>query len=154
MISKLCISADMPQATINGTRVLRERSKSSNSNASIIAASGVPKIPAIPAAAPVASRIRLSEVETGKSWPSNDPIAAPVTMIGPSAPKGPPVPIAMAAETGLAIAERGLIRLLCCRIASMDSGIPCPLIIGANLAMADTAAPPASAVGINVQFGW
>ena len=57
-----------------------------------------------------------------------DPIEPPVTMIGPSAPNGPPEPIAIADETGLRIATFGLIRLRPIRIASIASGMPCPRI--------------------------
>jgi hypothetical protein len=44
----------------------------------------------MPAAAPAASRILRSEAETGMTCPSSEPIDPPVTMIGPSAPNGPP----------------------------------------------------------------
>ena len=74
------------------------------------AAKGVPNVAAIPAAAPDASRILRSAGETGSTWPSNDPMAPPVTMIGPSAPNGPPVPMATAADNGLATAARGAMR--------------------------------------------
>ena len=43
----------------------------------------------------------------GATWPSSEPSAPPVTMIGPSAPNGPPVPMATAADSGLATAVRG-----------------------------------------------
>ena len=48
----------------------------------------------------------------------------PVTTMGPSAPNGPPVPMAMAADMGLATAVRGAMRL--CRVStdSMASGMP------------------------------
>ncbi len=49
-------------------------------------------------------------------------------MIGPSAPNGPPVPIAIAAEIGFRIATFGSIRLRLVNTASIASGIPCPLI--------------------------
>ena len=41
------------------------------------------------------------------SCPSNEPSAPPVAMIGPSAPNGPPVPIAIAADSGLRKVMRG-----------------------------------------------
>ena len=41
----------------------------------------------------------------------SEPSAPPVAMIGPSAPNGPPVPIAMADESGLKTVTRGEMRL-------------------------------------------
>ena len=92
--------------------------------ASTTEASGAPKVAAIPAAAPEASRILRSLGDTRTTWPRREPIAPPVTMIGPSAPNGPPVPMAIAAERGLASAVRGEIRLCLVRTASMASGMP------------------------------
>ena len=74
-------------------------------------ASGAPNVAAMPAAAPDARRILRSLGDTRTTWPSSEPIAPPVTMMGPSAPNGPPVPMAMAADRGLATAVRGAIRL-------------------------------------------
>jgi hypothetical protein len=45
-------------------------------------------------------------------------------MIGPSAPNGPPDPIAIAAETGFKNAIFGSTFARCSRIASIASGIP------------------------------
>ena len=42
-----------------------------------------------------------------RTCPTSEPSAPPVAMIGPSAPKGPPVPMAMAAESGLRNVMRG-----------------------------------------------
>ena len=82
------------------------------------------------------------EGETSSTWPSSEPIAPPVTMIGPSAPNGPPVPMAMAADSGLAIAVRGAMRLCWLRIASIASGMPWPRMIGDQLASSVTAVAP------------
>ena len=49
-------------------------------------------------------------------------------MIGPSAPKGPPLPIEMAADIGLRIATFSDRRLSPYRIVSIASGIPWPRI--------------------------
>jgi hypothetical protein len=49
-------------------------------------------------------------------------------MIGPSAPNGPPVPIATADAAGFSSATRGWIRLPPSRIDSIVSGIPWPRI--------------------------
>ena len=51
-------------------------------------------------------------------------------MIGPSAPNGPPLPMAMAADNGFKSATRGAIRLRFVSTASMASGMPCPRIFG------------------------
>ena len=66
-------------------------------------------------------------------------------MIGPSAPNGPPVPIAIAADAGLAIAVRGAIRLCFVSTASIASGIPWPRMIGAHFAISPTSSPPVTA---------
>src|SRR5690606_28868031 len=94
-------------ATTSGMNDRVENSNSSSSTAMTTDASGAPNVAAIPAAAPLASSTLRSEADTSNSWPINEPNAPPVTMIGPSAPNGPPVPMATAAETGLAIAVRG-----------------------------------------------
>ena len=96
--------------------------------ASTTAASGAPNVADMPAAAPAASRILRSDGDTRMTWPSSEPIAPPVTMIGPSAPNGAPVPMAMAAEIGLAIAVRGAMRLCLVSTASIASGMPWPRI--------------------------
>ena len=51
-------------------------------------------------------------------------------MIGPSAPNGPPVPMATAADSGLAIAVRGAMRLWRTSTASIASGMPWPRMTG------------------------
>ncbi len=77
-----------------------------------------------------------------------EPIAPPVTMIGPSAPNGAPVPIAIDADSGLATAVRGAMRLSRRRTASIASGMPWPRMIGAKIAMvAIRSAPIAAATG-------
>ena len=103
----------------------------SNSNSSIassIAAIGVPKIAVMPAAAPAASSVLRSAAVTWISWPSAEPSAPPVAMIGPSAPNGPPVPIAIAADVGLRNVIFSGIRLSLVRICSIASGMPWPRI--------------------------
>ena len=82
----------------------------------------------MPATAPAASSVLRSSVVTVRIWPRNDPSAPPVAMIGPSAPKGPPVPMAIAAESGLSTISRGGIRLWLKSTCSMASGMPCPRI--------------------------
>src|SRR5438132_971639 len=99
--------AAMLEATTSGMNARGENSKSSSSMASMTEARGAPKVADMPAAAPLARRIFRSEGETSITWPRSEPIEPPVTMIGPSAPNGPPVPMAMAAERGVAMAVRG-----------------------------------------------
>src|SRR5439155_7932509 len=70
-------------------------------------------------------------------------------MIGPSAPNGPPVPIAIAAEIGFKIATLGSMRLRLISTASMASGMPCPLILAVPyLAMKPTITPPITGIRI------
>ena len=101
-------------------------SKSSSSTASSTAATGVANVADMPAAAPATSSVFRSLLVRWKCCATSDPIAPPVRMIGPSAPKGPPVPIEMAAEMGFRIATRGATRLPLMRIDSIASGMPCP----------------------------
>src|SRR5690242_15153595 len=99
------------QAKVTGIRERGLNSKRSSSTASRIADTGLPKVAAIPAAAPADRRIFLSSAVVLRNWPTTEPKAPPVAMIGPSAPKGPPVPMAMAAEIGLRKVRRGGILL-------------------------------------------
>ena len=50
-------------------------------------------------------------------------------MMGPSAPNGPPEPIAIAEDSGLSTASFGSTRLPLIRIDSIASGIPWPRIL-------------------------
>jgi hypothetical protein len=73
----------------------------------------------------------------------SEPIAPPVMMIGPSAPKGPPLPIAIAEASGLRTATFSDILLFPKRIASMASGMPWPRICSEpNRAIIPTTRPP------------
>ena len=87
-------------------------SKANNSTPKRVAATGVPKTALIPAAAPATRRLRRSAAVRRKNWPTMEPTAPPVRMIGPSAPKGPPVPILIALDIGFKMARRGC---TCCR---------------------------------------
>jgi hypothetical protein len=110
---------------------ISERGRSSNnssSTASTSEATGAPNTAAIPAAAPAASSTLRSFAVTRSSWPISEPMAPPVEMIGPSAPNGPPVPIANAEDTGLSqVMRAGMLDSLV-RICSIASGMPCPWI--------------------------
>src|SRR5438105_1477384 len=135
-------------ATTSGTKARAENSNSNSSIARMTAASGVPNVAAIPAAAPHASKIFRSDGDTWITCPIKEPSAPPVTMMGPSAPNGPPVPIAIAVERGFAIAARGDIRLCFVSTASIASGIPCPRITGDHFPRSVTTRPPAKAASI------
>jgi len=101
-------------------------SNSSSSTASITDATGAAKVADMPAAAPATSRVFRSALVRWKNCAISDPIAPPVMMIGPSAPKGPPEPIEIADDSGLSTATFGSTRLPLIRIASMASGMPWP----------------------------
>jgi len=116
-------------ATATGTRERGRHSKSNNSTANKIAARGAANVADIPAAAPATSSVVRSAALSLSHCATSDPNAPPVMMIGPSAPKGPPDPIAMAAESGFSTATLGSTRAPRNRIASIASGIPCPRIL-------------------------
>ena len=103
-------------------------SNNSSSTASSTALTGLPNVAAMPAAAPAASSTLRSSLVTRRNCPPSDPSAPPVAMIGPSAPNGPPVPIAIAADSGLRISTRAGIRLWPKSTRSITSGIPWPRI--------------------------
>ena len=118
-------------------------SKASSSTPNSVAATGVPNTALIPAAAPATSRARRWAAVSRKSWPTIEPTAPPVRMIGPSAPNGPPVPMLTALEMGLSRARRGWTLLPLIRMRSMASGMPCPRICSEpNRAMSPTISPP------------
>jgi hypothetical protein len=97
----------------------------------------------MPAAEPATRSVLRSEALKWMNCAMSDPNAPPVMMIGPSAPNGPPEPIAMAAESGLRIASLGSTRLPLMRIDSMASGMPCPRILSEpQRAMTPTIKPP------------
>lgn len=84
----------------------------------------MPNTAVMPAAAPATKSVLRSAELRSKSWANNELSAPPVMMIGPSAPNGPPVPMAMAEDNGLRIATLGSIRRWPISIASMASGMP------------------------------
>jgi len=130
-------------AATTGMKLRGRHSNSSSSTASSAAASGELKVAAIPPAAPATSKVLRSSAESRKAWARIEPMAPPVMMIGPSAPKGPPVPMLTAADTGFSTATRGATRLPPVRIASIASGMPCPRIFSEpNRAIRPTMRPP------------
>src|SRR6185437_2604669 len=78
------------------------------------------------------------------SWPISEPSPPPVAMIGPSAPNGPPVPMAIAADSGLRNMIFGEMRLRLYSTRSITSGMPCPRMAAAPYrAMMPTTTAPA-----------
>ena len=114
--------------TTTGTKLRGFHSNRRTSTASSTAATGVPKIAVMPAAAPATSSVLRSAGLMSKNCANNEPSAPPVMMIGPSAPNGPPLPMAMADDRGLSRATLGAMRLWPIRIASSASGMPWPRI--------------------------
>ena len=98
-------------ASETGIIDLGENSNNNNSIARKMAAMGLPNMAAMPAVAPAASNIFLSLWVILNICPSEEPRAPPVAMMGPSAPKGPPVPIEMADDMGFKNVIEGLILL-------------------------------------------
>ena len=88
--------------------------------------------------------VELISSETNVSnWPTNEPSAPPVAMIGPSAPNGPPVPIAIAEEIGFRKVIRGGIFDSFSSTCSIASGMPWPRIaLEPQRAIAPTSNPP------------
>jgi hypothetical protein len=82
-----------------------------------------------------------------ENLPMTEPKAPPVMMIGPSARKGPPDPIEIAAEIGLRTASLGCTLLPLIRIDSSASGMPWPRI-GSDpcRAMSPIIRPPATGI--------
>jgi hypothetical protein len=109
---------------LTGTKLRGRHSNSSSSTASRTDDSGALNVAAMPPAAPATRRVLRSSADSRRNCARIEPTAPPVMMIGPSAPNGPPVPIEIAADTGLSSATRGWTRLPPARIASMASGMP------------------------------
>jgi hypothetical protein len=80
------------------------------------------------ATAPATSSVLRSASLKWKCWANSEPTAPPVMMIGPSAPNGPPLPMAIAEANGLSTATLGDMALRLKRMASIASGMPWPRI--------------------------
>ena len=99
----------------------------------------------MPAAAPAASSVFRSAAVVRSSCPRSEPSAPPVAMIGPSAPNGPPVPMATAAESGLSKVTRAGMRLPLSSTCSMASGMPWPrMAADPYRAIRPTTTPPST----------
>ena len=145
--SAMRTAAAVAAAAAAGTIDRGLHSNSSSSTASRVAATGVPNTPVMPPAAPATSSVLRSVDERRTSWATSEPSAPPVRMIGPSAPKGPPLPMLITLETGLSTARRGLTRLPRTRMFSIASGMPWPRIASdPKRAMNPTTRPPATGI--------
>jgi hypothetical protein len=91
--------------------------------------SGAANVADMPAHAPATSSVFRSALVKWKNCAISEPKAPPVMMMGPSAPNGPPEPMAIAAEIGFKIASFGSTRLPLISMDSIASGIPCPRIL-------------------------
>src|SRR5580700_4753513 len=87
-------------ANATGIRLRGFHSNKSSSTASKTDATGAAKVADIPAAAPATNSVLRSVLVKWNNCAIIDPIAPPVIMMGPSAPKGPPDPIEIADEMG------------------------------------------------------
>ena len=135
-------------AQATGMKLRGFHSNKSSSTASRTAATGAAKIAAIPAAAPATSSVLRSTGDRWNAWANTEPNAPPVAMIGPSAPNGPPVPMAIAEDSGLSTATRASMRLRPMRIASIASGMPWPRIFSDPYrANSPTMSPPTTGMG-------
>jgi hypothetical protein len=67
-------------------------SRYSTSAASNAAPRGVRKIAAMPPAVPATTSSRRSRCEARSHWPTSEPTAAPICIVGPSRPPAPPLP--------------------------------------------------------------
>ena len=122
-------TAAVALAIATGARLRGLNSNSKSSTARRIAANGVAKVADMPAAAPATNSVVRSASVSLIHCAMSEPKAPPVMMIGPSAPKGPPEPMAIAAEIGFKIAILGSTRARCNKMASIASGMPWPLIL-------------------------
>ena len=118
-------------ATTSGTKARVENSKSSSSIASTTAASGAPKVAAIPAAAPQASRIlrslgrdveRLAEQGPERAAGDDDRALGAERAAGADGDRPP--------TAAWRSAVRGAMRLWRMSTASIASGMPWPRMIG------------------------
>ena len=144
-------AAAVTLAIATGTSERGLHSNSSSSTASRIAASGARNVADIPAAAPATSIVDRSASLILNSCDSSEPAAPPVMMIGPSAPNGPPLPIAIAVATGFRIVSFGATLAPPISTASIASGMPCPRIRSdPNRANSPTIIAPT--IGTNTAF--
>lgn len=102
------------------------------STARSAAPSGVRKTAAMPAAVPATSRMRRSRSVTRKSWPTSEPMAPPICIVGPSRPPEPPEPSVSADTRSFTQATRLRTTPLWRWKASMIASLPPPRVSGAR----------------------
>ena len=88
---------------------------------------GALKVAAIPAPAPQATSVMIWRSEIRSTWPTVDPMPAPIWAIGPSRPADPPDPIVSAVVIALTRTTRGLMIPFSRATEKITSEIPCPL---------------------------
>ena len=98
-----------PVAIATGRNVSTLISGSISSVANRTPPMGVLKVAAIPAPAPAATRVMRWPARMRTTWPSVEPSAEPIWMIGPSRPTAAPLPIASAEAIDLTTATTGRI---------------------------------------------
>ncbi len=99
----------VPVASATGRKVRALNSGIISSMANMTPPIGVLKVAAIPAPAPAATSVIRCHGAMRMTWPSVEPIAEPIWMIGPSRPTAAPVPIESAEASDLITATTGRI---------------------------------------------
>ena len=99
----------VPVASATGRKVRALNSGIISSMANITPPIGVLKVAAMPAPAPAATSVMRCHGAMRMTWPSVEPSAAPIWMIGPSRPTAAPVPIESAEASDLIRATTGRI---------------------------------------------
>jgi len=135
-----------------GLNVLSPNSPRSTSAANIAPPMGALKVAARPPAAPHAATVRILLDEKLNSFPTPEPMAAPICTMGPSRPAEPPEPRVIADETVFMRATRGdMLRFKA--MARITSGTPCPLANLNDMEIKPTISPPAAGIRTIFQSG-
>ena len=101
------IKVAVPVATATGRNVSTLTSGSISSVANSTPPMGVLNVAAMPAPAPAATRVMRCPVGMRMTWPSVEPSAEPIWMIGPSRPTAAPLPMAKAEAMDFTTATTG-----------------------------------------------
>ena len=99
----------VPVASATGRKVRTLTSGIISSMANITPPIGVLNVAAMPAPAPDATRMMRWPADMRMIWPSVEPSAEPIWMIGPSRPTAAPLPIAIAEASDFTTATTGRI---------------------------------------------
>src|SRR5580698_10095544 len=97
----------VPVASATGRNVRALSSGIISSIANMTPPIGVLKVAAIPAPAPAATNVIRCQGAMRTIWPSVEPIAEPIWMMGPSRPTAAPVPMESAEASDLITATTG-----------------------------------------------